>query len=77
MAISYMLAKSFAHKVDSNSREWTSSYAKKIKEPPDIEMHQMLLWTVSSFFFGDKFVKHFSLEFQQLNRFCQVFGAEH
>jgi hypothetical protein len=42
-------------------------------------------WDVSSsvivdsefFFFGDKFVKHFSLEFQQLNWFCQVFGTEH
>jgi hypothetical protein len=28
-------------------------------------------------FFGDKFVKHFSLQFQQLNWFCQSFDAKH
>jgi len=40
-------------------------------------VHHVLMWTMGLFFFGDKFVKHFSLEFQQLNRFCQVYNVEH
>jgi hypothetical protein len=77
-AISCMLAKSFAQKVDSNFRKINRHLWKKNQGTTQYwNVHQVLLWTMSSFLFGDKFVKHFSLEFQQLNWFCQVLGAEH
>ncbi len=77
LAISCMLAKSFAQKLYSNSRKMNHQLWKKNQGTTQYwNVHQVLMWTMSLFFCGDKFIKHFSLEFQQLNWFCQVFDAQ-
>jgi hypothetical protein len=61
-----MLAKSFAQKVDSNSREMNQQLWKKHQGTAQILKCSPILTVDSDFFLGDKFVKQFSLQFQQL-----------
>ncbi len=55
----------------------SNSYGKRINNPPSIEkLTKCYCWQWVHFFW-DKFVKHFSFQFQQLNWFCQSFDAKH
>jgi fatty acid-binding protein DegV len=50
-----------------SSKTHSSSYGKKINAHPILKSSPSVTVDSEFIFFGDKFVKHFSLQFQQLN----------
>ncbi len=53
----------------------TSNYGKKSRNHLILKCSSNVTMDNEFIIFWDKFLKHFSLEFQQLNWFCQIFDA--